>query len=469
MKLAEMSKSYTHLRWVFFSVVIALALPALVGCVSMTPSSHPRPPTPTPLPIPSPFPQPSDPSSSPPGAPGSPSPIPTPPDPHAMPSPTPPPVTSMPSRPSISAQQKGGRPSSSSPTTQIDLSTGIPKPNSGGGEQSQNRSSSSSSPSIPGLPQPRQRGGQGGEQSDSGEPSDSSEGGSNNTQGSLPQGELGDPSEGSESHTGTDGEQQEGGTLTEQRSGDESLSGSEDGSEDGTLPDGGQASARGGDEQAGGPEIVQAGSPGQGMHGDSGMDEDADDGWSVSNELPDAEKVRSPSEREGGSELADGNSQDTNDAQSGGDGTEPRISASDAKLANVLSGIDGRIRDDRADQADRTNEQAGGPALPGDAVLEETSGGDKEGEDGQSPSEASLGGDSTQKIPREGKDSVGNEQGEGSKPGLSGQPRKGDMGDDAKDDDVVARQLREAAMAETDPELKAALWEELRRYQDKRK
>ncbi len=35
---------------------------------------------------------------------------------------------------------------------------------------------------------------------------------------------------------------------------------------------------------------------------------------------------------------------------------------------------------------------------------------------------------------------------------------------DGSDDDVVARQLREAAERETDPELKEKLWEEYRRY-----
>ena len=35
---------------------------------------------------------------------------------------------------------------------------------------------------------------------------------------------------------------------------------------------------------------------------------------------------------------------------------------------------------------------------------------------------------------------------------------------DAKDDDVVARQLREAAMAEIDPDLRQALWDDYRRY-----
>ena len=42
---------------------------------------------------------------------------------------------------------------------------------------------------------------------------------------------------------------------------------------------------------------------------------------------------------------------------------------------------------------------------------------------------------------------------------------KGDVGS-GSDDDVVARQLREAAEAETDPVLKAKLWEEYRKYKN---
>ena len=38
-----------------------------------------------------------------------------------------------------------------------------------------------------------------------------------------------------------------------------------------------------------------------------------------------------------------------------------------------------------------------------------------------------------------------------------------DVGD-GRDDDVVARQLREAAMAEEDPAIRERLWEEYRRY-----
>ena len=41
-----------------------------------------------------------------------------------------------------------------------------------------------------------------------------------------------------------------------------------------------------------------------------------------------------------------------------------------------------------------------------------------------------------------------------------------DVGD-GSDDDIVARQLREAAEKETDPELREKLWEEYRRYKQK--
>ena len=49
-------------------------------------------------------------------------------------------------------------------------------------------------------------------------------------------------------------------------------------------------------------------------------------------------------------------------------------------------------------------------------------------------------------------------------PGASGSDRiPPDVGD-GSDDDIVARQLREAAIAEDDPELREKLWEEYRRY-----
>ena len=58
-------------------------------------------------------------------------------------------------------------------------------------------------------------------------------------------------------------------------------------------------------------------------------------------------------------------------------------------------------------------------------------------------------------------------QGQGAGPGAQRQGGTGGVPPDipdGSDDDVVARQLREAAEKETDPELKKKLWEEYRRY-----
>ena len=52
----------------------------------------------------------------------------------------------------------------------------------------------------------------------------------------------------------------------------------------------------------------------------------------------------------------------------------------------------------------------------------------------------------------------------GETPGNRAQTKTPDNIPDGSDDDVVARQLREAAEKETDPELKEKLWEEYRRY-----
>jgi hypothetical protein len=72
-----------------------------------------------------------------------------------------------------------------------------------------------------------------------------------------------------------------------------------------------------------------------------------------------------------------------------------------------------------------------------------------------------TGGASTGNTGEEG-DSSGAAGGSG--PGAAGSDRvPADIGD-GSDDDIVARQLREAAMAEEDPELREKLWEEYRRY-----
>ena len=51
-----------------------------------------------------------------------------------------------------------------------------------------------------------------------------------------------------------------------------------------------------------------------------------------------------------------------------------------------------------------------------------------------------------------------------SRQGAEGTPRKQDRHGSGEDDDIVARQLREAAENETDPELKEKLWKEYEEY-----
>jgi hypothetical protein len=54
-------------------------------------------------------------------------------------------------------------------------------------------------------------------------------------------------------------------------------------------------------------------------------------------------------------------------------------------------------------------------------------------------------------------------------PSGAGQADRGRVPEDVgngNDDDIVARQLREAAMAEDDPELREKLWDEYRRYKN---
>ena len=97
-------------------------------------------------------------------------------------------------------------------------------------------------------------------------------------------------------------------------------------------------------------------------------------------------------------------------------------------------------------------------------------GGDAGGESG-----AEAGGDAEGDNQDEGRQedrkgdesTAGNDQSSTGAPGSSSRGSRSNVPDDipdGSDDDVVARQLREAAEKETDPELQKKLWEEYRRY-----
>jgi hypothetical protein len=150
-------------------------------------------------------------------------------------------------------------------------------------------------------------------------------------------------------------------------------------------------------------------------------------------------------------------------------GGEDRRVAIDRRLDETFGAFDAAVR---AAQEQTARERA---AQQGESGA--TGAGDEAGAHGGSEEDAGEGPGSS----GGGLESVGGEggetQGDGSQSGASqggGTGTGGSTGSgprdippdipDGSDDDVVARQIREAAMKETDPELRAALWEEYRKY-----
>ncbi len=127
----------------------------------------------------------------------------------------------------------------------------------------------------------------------------------------------------------------------------------------------------------------------------------------------------------------------------------------DAELDKALEDFDGEILAEREVIQTRSNERAGSggtaTSLPSssDRSGQPAGGGDPGGAQQETASYEPSGMPS-QNAPQRAPPSMG-----GSVP---------EDIPDARDDDIIARQLREAAMNETDPELREKLWEEYRRY-----
>ena len=176
----------------------------------------------------------------------------------------------------------------------------------------------------------------------------------------------------------------------------------------------------------------QGGGPGGGLEPPTGGDDAGEPGgpnagWEVSNEGVGPEPGGPGQEGEGeGDGDGEGQGQGNAGADSGGvdEGGDGQVDA----LARALGELDGEILDERMGTVD---------AAPGVG----SSGGEIEGEGAAVPAPPVA------------------------EPEIAPAPTPIPPDTpDARDDDVVARQLREAAMAETDPELREQLWEEYRRY-----
>jgi hypothetical protein len=203
-----------------------------------------------------------------------------------------------------------------------------------------------------------------------------------------------------------------------------------------TEPAGGGAeasdseSAEGGGGAPGGTDSAEQGSEGDASW-DSAEPGGAEDGWETSNEIPGV--PGSPQGQPGDDEELP---------------AEGSVAAGDDELDAALEDFDGEILAEREVIRARSNEGAITTAvgLPspasGDAVSQPGGTADVAGPQGI-PSQRSA-------PPA---------------PVAGAAPIPDDIAD-ARDDDIIARQLREAAMSELDPELREKLWEEYRRYKD---
>ena len=124
-------------------------------------------------------------------------------------------------------------------------------------------------------------------------------------------------------------------------------------------------------------------------------------------------------------------------------GSNDRAAVLDGELEDILGTYDDILRDERERAQGSGSGEAGGD--PGT------------GPDGG----GGAGGPQEFQVPNQPESAGGSGGG-------SGEPRQSFPPPDdipsGRDDDVVARQLREAAMTEADPELREALWDEYRNY-----
>ncbi|MCZ6643773.1 MAG: hypothetical protein O7F71_19535 [Gammaproteobacteria bacterium] len=153
------------------------------------------------------------------------------------------------------------------------------------------------------------------------------------------------------------------------------------------------------------------------------------DGWETSNQPEGSADVPPMPSEQGGTPGPEGDS-----SESGGDGD----------LNDALEDFDGEILAEREVIRTRSNEGGSGVILPTIPAAGSTSSTDAQARE-----------------PRGGT-SMPRNRNPAPVPGASG-PVPEDI-PDAKDDDIIARQLREAAMLETDLILKEKLWDEYRRY-----
>ncbi len=175
---------------------------------------------------------------------------------------------------------------------------------------------------------------------------------------------------------------------------------------------------------------------------------------------PRARALRLPKEATTeGSAAAPGSSGATGSATPGAPSREERTGELDRKLDASLRELDGLLMEEQEKLAEAASSGGSGSSGGTSGGLRSGSGG--AGSSGSAESGSNPGGETSGGAT--GEESGGAVGGGGAGGGDTGSPAPDDVGD-GSDDDIVARQLREAAMAEDDPELRERLWQEYRDY-----
>ncbi len=178
---------------------------------------------------------------------------------------------------------------------------------------------------------------------------------------------------------------------------------------------------------------------------------------------------KTPPGQEGAGEgQGKGGSSSSGSASAAGGTANDRLGELNAELDSALGGFDGVILAERdAAKSDANDRANGGDKDTGDDAAEEDGGNFGGG--------FSIPAMPTGSAPAASQGNQ-NSNGNGTQPARAGANRKGDYQHanaadavpadipDGSDDDVVARQIREAAQRETDPELREKLWDEYRKY-----
>lgn len=240
---------------------------------------------------------------------------------------------------------------------------------------------------------------------------------------------------------------------------------------DPSAADNDPSSQSGGGEQANAEPEIASGEPSQKQNDNIDFSEEDPSSSSSSSQSTDAASSQSSASASSSGQQSDTSSSAGQEAQqqgemSGSSGTDEEIIAQmEGELNESLSTYDGMIAREREYIQNRANQQGSEEEV---AYVDQGELYDEAGSEGQSV----AGG------PSQGPESAGNPSRQGGQPSVPTGARQGDFEQKGQaipppadipsghDDDVVARQIREAALYEKDAALREKLWQEYRKYKN---